>query len=336
MNGISKTASALGSKNANENQIVLKRIGILNALVLLGYLSCAVIICGPIIYLGIDHGFFVRGQDKVVYISDSMAMHPGFSIVGYATAYAFLWGAVMMMSWILQDISLFWTANFNLLMFNGTLAYIELNGPEHVVFIFGLTLSHLRVHHVISHSRLGFPLYREISLSSIVILITFYIAWFTSDVAHSTYDTHATTVTLEFLVWIFAGVEFMCMISIFHGSQYVSNAPDDILSKVHLEKGDPLLHRFPHPKWYIRSNQHEIKHRQHKQPVLQDHMGMYSHADEHNMHITPPLMHSHTPTLPPYKTALDVPFSAPLKQLVGDNPGIALNQSSADPYQSPW
>ena len=325
MKGVSKIASASGSKKENENQIVLNRIGILNALVLLGYLSCAVIICGPIIYLGIDHGFFVRGQGKVAYISDSMAMHPGFSIVGYATGYAFLWGALMMMSWILQDIWLFWTANFNLFMFNGTLAYIELNGPEHVVFIYGLTLSHLRVHHIISHSRLGFPLYREISLNSTYILIAFYIAWFTSDVAHSVYETHAVTVTLEFLLWIFAGLEFMCMISIFHGSQYVSKAPDDILSKVHLEKGDPLLHRFPYPKWYIGSNQHEIKQKQHKQPVHREHRCIYSPADEHNTDITHPLMHTHAETLPPYKTAPPAPFSALPKQLVGDNLGIGVN-----------
>lgn len=245
----------------HEDEIVLNRIGILSGLVVIGYASCFFLFIGPLLFLGLDNGFFVYNEGRVAYISDSFKYHPGYSILAYGTGYSFLWGASIILCWLLRDPYLFWISTANLFAFHGTLGYKELNGPEHIFFVTFLLISHAYLHDRIARSRFGFALYEEITTITAYILAAFFISWIVSDVYYKRYETQVTTLCLELILWGFAAIEYTCMLSIIHGSDYVQGEKgDDIIAGVSLRKQQERTRPSfnwgkLHPKWHHTAQQ---------------------------------------------------------------------------------
>lgn len=217
------------TNNNGNNTITFKKIGLLLTLVVLGYMSCVVLAVGPTVLIWVDNGFFDESTDKVVYISASIKKHPAMAILGYTTAYTFLWGNMLVIVWVLQDIQLFLIACFNLVMFNGVTAYLELDGPEHAVFVVLLTLSHAILHHNISRSEIAkhFIWYGRLNLFANIILAIYIVTWFVADIIVKTYDVQVLALCFEWFVWTLAAFELSCMVSILHGSEFVTERIND-------------------------------------------------------------------------------------------------------------
>lgn len=202
----------------HSQHIVLKRIGIFPLIVGASYISCILLILGCIYIVLSEETFFAVDTDKVVWLSDGIARRTGFSVAVFGTSYCVLWCACLLVCWLLEDVVLFIISFFNLVGFNGMLAYIDLNGTEHVVFVLMLVVTHGIFQHIVSRSVYGrlIPIYGIISTFTALLLVVFIVVWAVADLVTKDNTWRVSAVVLEMTLWCTAGIEFACMTRTLH------------------------------------------------------------------------------------------------------------------------
>ena len=195
------------------SQIVsFERIGVIPILVFLGYLSSASLLIGGLIIVIVKDGFFDLSTNHVLFISDGLKSFPGVSILFFSTAYAFLWGATLFLSWTLKDISVFVLACINIIMFNGVVAYVEFNGKEHFVFVVGLAATHIMIQDRVAHSKLGNALYKGVSLFGTICTICFLVLYVLGVYMLNSTGVEFAAFIFELIVWVVASVEYFFLV----------------------------------------------------------------------------------------------------------------------------
>lgn len=197
---------------------MFKRIGIVNILIFLGYASCVVLVGGLFIMVVVEDGFFDTDHKHVKYISDAIKEHPGLTILGFATSYAFLWGVNLVICWIVEDILMFVLTCLNVFFFNCVLAYVQLDGSTHVIFVFGLSISHALIHNRLAHTPFAadFPTYKILTTVSDACVVLFLLFWLIGEQIWENYTLQIAALSFELLVWVLAALEYAYMVSLLH------------------------------------------------------------------------------------------------------------------------
>eukprot|EP00961_Rhodomonas_salina_P285976 3864310-Rhodomonas_salina.1 len=197
----------------NQTHLVLRRVGIFPIIIALAYLASCVLLVGALLLILLNDSFFSLDGEKVNYLSDALILNIGWSILCFGTSYCILWGTCLLVCWILEDIVLFIISLFNLIAFNGVLAYTDLNGPEHVVFVILLLVTHSVFQHIVSNSQPAkdFPQYRILTSFTVVILVVFIALWFVGEKVVRERQIQIAAVAFEIVLWCTASLEFVCM-----------------------------------------------------------------------------------------------------------------------------
>ncbi len=123
--------------------------------------------------------------------------------MGFGTSYAIIWAACLLVSWIHESIFLFLLSICNLFSFNGVLAYKELHGTEHVVFVMVLLLSHGFFQHHVSSGPYAkdFSIYHIITTFSTIVLIGFILLWFLAERILKSKEAQIAAAVFELVLW---------------------------------------------------------------------------------------------------------------------------------------
>ena len=123
--------------------------------------------------------------------------------MGFGTSYAIIWAACLLVSWFHESILLFLLSILNLFSFNGILAYKELHGPEHYVFVMTLLITHGIFQHIVSdgkHAK-GFPLYSWVTTFSGIVLLGFIILWSLAEHVFHNKGAQIAAAVFELILW---------------------------------------------------------------------------------------------------------------------------------------
>lgn len=224
--------------------VSFERIGVIPILVFLGYLSSASLLIGGLIIVIVKDGFFDLHTNHVLFISDGLKSFPGVSILFFSTAYAFLWGATLFLSWTLKDISVFVLACINIIMFNGVVAYVEFNGKEHFVFVVGLAVTHIMIQDRVAHSKLGSALYRGVSLFGTICTVCFLVLYVLGVYMLKSTGVEFAAFVFELIVWVVASVEYFFLVGTLQMCEDTDWAH-------HKQNGRNI---FPPPNYHINAN----------------------------------------------------------------------------------
>lgn len=199
--------------------MALGRNGLVRILVFLGYSSCFILVFGAVLLLMGHNVFHGQRAHKIEYLSNVLYKTPTLGVMLFASSYTFLWGCTMVLVWGLGSRRLFFAACLNVTCFNAMLSFAEQSW--HFAFVVGIGLTHTVIHAVISNSRVGFLWYKAMTAVSTTCFIAFACVWpFT--LGRYRHEYHVTAFCFEFMAWMLAAGEYTCMVSILHGSQYMS------------------------------------------------------------------------------------------------------------------